>query len=122
MTAVLPPIDPYHRFVTARQLTIVVAPDSFGGALGSAAVAEAIAVGWLRVRSGDTLVRAPMADGGEGTLDAVALALGPRAEWRTAATVDALGRPIEAGWLLIEGGETFVEMAAASGLARLAPS
>jgi len=103
-------------------LRLVVAPDSFGGALGSAAVADAIATGWLRVRSGDTVLRAPMADGGEGTLDAVALALGPRAERRTTATVDALGRPIEADWLLIEGGEAFVEMAAASGLARLAPS
>ena len=60
-----------------------------------------------------------MADGGEGTLDAVAVALGERAVRRTVATVDALGRPIEADWLLLEDGEAFVEMAAASGLARL---
>jgi glycerate kinase len=103
-------------------LHLVIAPDSFGGALGSAAVADAIATGWLRVRSGDTVTRAPMADGGEGTLDAVALTLGPRAERRTTSTVDALGRPIEAEWLLIDDGEAFIEMAAASGLARLAAS
>jgi glycerate kinase len=62
-----------------------------------------------------------MADGGEGTLGAVAAALGPRAEPRTVATVDALGRPVEAEWLLIDGRDAFVEMAAASGLSRLTP-
>lgn len=106
--------------MTARQTTIVIAPDSFGGALGSAGVADAIAAGWLRARPGDTILRAPMADGGEGTLDALALALGEQAKRRNVATVDALGRPIEADWLLLEDGEAFVEMAAASGLARLA--
>ena len=63
-----------------------------------------------------------MADGGEGTLAAVADALGDAAERRTVATTDALGRPIEADWLLLdEGRGAFVEMAAASGLARLTP-
>jgi glycerate kinase len=63
-----------------------------------------------------------MADGGEGTLAAVAEALGEAAERRAIETVDALGRPIEAEWLLLdEGRGAFVEMAAASGLARLAP-
>jgi glycerate kinase len=62
-----------------------------------------------------------MADGGEGTLDALSIALGDRAERRTLATVDALGRPVEADWLLLENGDAFIEMAAASGLARLAP-
>ena len=102
-----------------RSLRVVVAPDSFGGALGSAAVADAIASGWLRVRPDDTIRRAPMADGGEGTLAALAVALGDRVERRTAATVDALGRPIEAEWLLLDDGDAFIEMAAASGLARL---
>ncbi len=62
-----------------------------------------------------------MADGGEGTLEALSVALGDRAERRSVATVDALGRPVSADWLLIDGGEAaFVEMATASGLARLA--
>ncbi len=44
-----------------------------------------------------------------------------RAERRSTPTVDALGRPVDADWLLIDGGEAaFVEMATASGLARLA--
>lgn len=106
-----------------RTLRVVVAPDSFGGALDSVGVANAIATGWLRVRPSDTVLRRPMADGGEGTLAALAAALDDRAERRTLVTVDALGGPIEAEWLLVDGGRgAFIEMAAASGLARLAPS
>ena len=105
-----------------RQLTILVAPDSFGGALDSVAVAAAIATGWSGVRDGDTVVRKPMADGGEGTLAAIADALGDEAEVRELETTDPLGRPITAEWLLLDSGRgAFVEMAAASGLARLAP-
>ena len=107
---------------TRRPLTVVIAPDSFGGALDSVGVAAAIAAGWARVRPDDELLRRPMADGGEGTLAAVADALGAAAERRSVATTDALGRPITADWLLLdEGRGAFVEMASASGLARLAP-
>ena len=103
-----------------RSLRVLVAPDSFGGALDSVAVAAAIGRGWSSVRGGDEVDRRPMADGGEGTLAAVADALGDTAERRTVATTDALGRPIEAEWLLLDDGHgAFVEMAAASGLARL---
>ena len=63
-----------------------------------------------------------MADGGEGTLAAVTAALRDAAELRAVETTDALGRPITAGWLLLDGGRgAFIEMAAASGLARLSP-
>jgi glycerate kinase len=105
-----------------RPLTVVIAPDSFGGALDSVGVAAAIAAGWAQVRPDDEILRRPMADGGEGTLAAVADALEDAAQRRTVATTDALGRPISADWLLLdEGRGAFVEMAAASGLARLAP-
>jgi glycerate kinase len=104
-----------------RTLRLVVAPDSFGGALDSVAVAAAIAAGWSAVRPDDEIQRRPMADGGEGTLAAVADALGDAAERRTTTTTDALGREVEADWLLLdEGRGAFVEIAAASGLARLA--
>ena len=106
-----------------RPLTIVIAPDSFGGALDSVGVAAAIGAGWSDVRPADTIVRRPMADGGEGTLAAVADALGDGAERRQIETTDALGRPVTAAWLLLdEGRSAFVEMAAASGLARLDPA
>ena len=105
-----------------RPLSVVVAPDSFGGALDSVGVAAAIASGWSGVRGGDTVVRKPMADGGEGTLAAIADALGDEAELHEVETTDPLGRPVTAAWLLLdEGRGAFVEMAAASGLARLAP-
>lgn len=101
-------------------ITVLIAPDSYGGALDSVEVARAIAAGWSRIRPTDTIDMRPMADGGEGTLAAVAAALGDAAERRTVETTDALGRPVEADWLLIdEGRGAFVEMAAASGLARL---
>ena len=103
-------------------LTVVVAPDSFGGALDSVGVATAIADGWAKVRPDDEILRRPMADGGEGTLAAVADALADTAERRSVETTDPLGRPIAADWLLLdEGRGAFVEMAAASGLAHLAP-
>jgi glycerate kinase len=106
-----------------RSLTVLVAPDSFGGALDSVGVAAAIGAGWSDARPTDTVVRKPMADGGEGTLAAVADALGDEAEVREVETTDALGRPVTATWLLLdEGRSAFVEMAAASGLARLDPS
>jgi glycerate kinase len=104
------------------QFRVVVAPDSFGGALDSVAVAGAIAAGWSSARPADTVVSIPMADGGEGTLAAVKAAIGDAAVPRTVQTTDPLGRPIEADWLLLEDGpHAFVELAAASGLARLAP-
>lgn len=103
-------------------LTVLIAPDSFGGALDSVAVTAAIADGWSRARPGDEILRRPMADGGEGTMAAIAEALGDAAERRAVETTDALGRPITAEWLLLDDGRgAFVEMAAASGLARLTP-
>jgi glycerate kinase len=103
-------------------MKVLVAPDSFGGALDSLGVASAIARGWSSVRAGDEVTLRPMADGGEGTLAALLAALGDRVERRHAIVSDPLGRPVEADWLLFEGGAAaFIEMAAASGLARLAP-
>jgi glycerate kinase len=103
-----------------RSLRVLVAPDSYGGALDSVGVTDAIADGWLAARPADEILRRPMADGGEGTLAAIAIALGDDAERRTVETTDPLGRPIAADWLLLEDGRgAFIEMAAASGLARL---
>ena len=104
-----------------RSLDVVIAPDSFGGALDSVGVTDAIVAGWSRVRTHDSVTGIPMADGGEGTLAALAAALGERCERRTLQTVDPLGRQVDADWLLLEDGRgAFVEMAAASGLAHLA--
>lgn len=101
-------------------MRLLVAPDSFGGALDSVQAAGAIARGWTQVRAGDEISLRPMADGGEGTLAALVAALGSNMKRRTASVVDPLGRQIDADWLLLDGGKSaFVELAAASGLARL---
>jgi len=104
-------------------LRVVVAPDSFGGALDSVAVAAAVARGWASTRPDDEVIQIPMADGGEGTLAAIAAALGDAVERRSVSTLDPLGRDINAEWLVLDGGPTaFVEMAAASGLSHLTPA
>ncbi len=100
-------------------LRVLVAPDSFKGTLTSIEVAEAMAQGWRRARPWDVLEPAPMADGGEGTLDAVEAAGGG---WQSlpAAARDPLMRPIDARFLRA-GERAVVELAAASGLSRVAP-
>jgi glycerate 2-kinase len=60
----------------------------------------------------------PVADGGEGTAEVFAAALG--GEWRSAAASDPLGRPLEARYLVLEDGSGVVEAAAAIGLRLLA--
>jgi len=105
--------------VADRRLTVLVAPDSFKGSLTSVEVTRALADGWLRARPGDEMRLAPLADGGEGTLVAIEAAGGW--EWRSAAAHDPLGREIEARWLVSAAGDrAVVELAAASGLSRLA--
>jgi glycerate kinase len=107
--------------LAGRPLTVLVAPDSFKGSLTSVEVARALAAGWARARPGDMLVLAPLADGGEGTLVAIEAAGGWT--WQEAAAHDPLGRPLTARWLRnADGTRAVVELAAASGLSRLAPS
>lgn len=101
------------------RLRVLVAPDSFKGSVTSVEVARALAAGWQRARPDDVLHLAPLADGGEGTLVAIEAAGGW--EWREAAAHDPLGREITARWLAAsDGSRAVVELAAASGLSRLA--
>jgi glycerate kinase len=91
--------------------TVLVAPDSFKGTFTATEVAAAIGRG-LKA-SGRPADLCPVADGGEGTLEALAAGLG--AERRKAAVTDPLGRPIEAEFGLA-GDVALVDTAAASGL------
>jgi glycerate kinase len=101
-------------------MKILICPDSFKEALPAAAAARAIACGIARVRGDITTVECPMADGGEGSLDALIAAT--RAERRTADVQDALGRPANADWgWLPESRTAYVELAEASGLQQLTP-
>ena len=100
-------------------MKIVIAPDSFKESLSAPEVAEAIARGWLRVFADAEVVRKPMADGGEGTVDAVLAACG--GERRELRVSGPLGEPVTAHWGWLEGATAVLEMAAASGLHWVAP-
>jgi len=103
-----------------RTLTVLIAPDSFKGSLSAVEVASALAAGWLRARPNDPLLLAPLADGGEGTLDAIAAGGGWL--WQSTEVADPLGRPVHARWLRsVDGRTAALEMAEASGLWRVAP-
>jgi glycerate kinase len=106
--------------VAARaRTTVLFATDSFKGSLSSVQVGRALAVGWTRVRARDRLLHAPLADGGEGTLEAIAFAGGW--SWQETHATDPLGRPLAARWLRSDDGRrAFVELAEASGLSRVA--
>jgi len=87
-------------------------PASLKGVLSATEAAAALVEGL-----GRDAVALPVADGGEGTAEVLALALG--GEWKTAAAADALGRPATARWLLLPDGTAVVESAEAIGLGLL---
>jgi glycerate 2-kinase len=84
-------------------------PASLKGVLSAAEAATALADG-LRSAGADA-IELPVADGGEGTAEAVWLARG--GEWREADVHDAFGAPRRARWLLLPDGTAVVEAAAA---------
>ncbi|SDQ25119.1 glycerate kinase [Curtobacterium sp. UNCCL20] len=96
-------------------MRIVVAPDSFKGTATAAAVAGAIRDGWLTERPTDDVVLVPMADGGEGTLDAFETAV-PGAVRVPVMVTGPAGTPVQASWLRLPDGRAVVELAATSGL------
>ncbi|MGV8908277.1 MAG: glycerate kinase [Propionicimonas sp.] len=99
-------------------MRIVVAPDSFKESMTAAAAAAAMARGVLRVVPDAECTLVPMADGGEGTTDALIAALG--ATRRSATVRDALGRTIAAGYGLSRDGLAVLEVAAAVGIGLIA--
>src|SRR5215216_4182800 len=97
---------------------VLVAPDSFKGTLRAAEVAGAIGRGLERAGLMPPDL-CPLAGGGEGTMEALLLALG--GETVAAAVHDPLGRPLRAPFGLVEdGGTAVLEMASASGLGLVA--
>jgi glycerate kinase len=86
-------IDAMPPFSMQRPLRVLVAPDSFKGSLPSHEVARRIAAGIERALPGSVVTQAPIADGGEGTGQTVALKLG--GEWHATPVTDANGRPVD---------------------------
>jgi glycerate 2-kinase len=96
-------------------MKVVIAPDKFKGSLSAGQAVEAMARGVLRAFPGAELDRVPMADGGEGTVEALVTATGGR--FLEAQVSGPMDEPVRARYgLLGDGGTAVIEMAAASGL------
>jgi len=96
---------------------VLVCPDAFKGTLRAPEVAAAIGRGIERAGLVPPDL-CPVADGGEGTLEVLLTRLG--GDTAAATVTDPLGRPITAGFALVEdGGTAIVEVAEASGLTRV---
>ncbi|MFH8692683.1 glycerate kinase [Streptomyces anulatus] len=99
---------------------VVIAPDSFKGSLPAAAVCAAIEKGVRRALPDAEVMRVPMADGGEGTLDCVLEATGGREV--SLSVTGPLGRTVPARYVRsADGRSAVVELAAASGLPLVEP-
>lgn len=96
-------------------MKIVIAPDSYKDSLCASDVADAIELGLRDVFPEAELIKCPMADGGEGTVDAVLAAVA--GERRINHVTGPLGNRVEARWgWLPASGTAIIEMAEASGL------
>ncbi|MDQ0127235.1 glycerate kinase [Pseudomonas lini] len=96
-------------------MKIVIAPDSFKDSLSAQGVADAIALGLADVWPDAQLLKCPMADGGEGTIESVLAACD--GELRRIEVRGPLGAPVNAAWGWLPHSHTaIIEMAEASGL------
>ncbi|TMG65827.1 MAG: glycerate kinase [Chloroflexi bacterium] len=96
-------------------MKIVVAPNAFKGTLTAPQAAAAIARGVREVFPQAEVIEVPVADGGDGTMEAIVTA--KHGEYRTAVVEGPLGDPVQAHFGLIDSGRSaVVELATASGL------
>ncbi|HZD59541.1 MAG TPA: glycerate kinase [Anaerolineae bacterium] len=98
---------------------VVVAPDKFKGTLGAEFVARAIGEGVKKALPGAEVVLVPVADGGEGTVDALIAATG--GERQAVVVTDPLGKPVKAEIGVLPNRTAIIEMAKASGLVLVPP-
>jgi glycerate kinase len=106
-----------------ERMRILIAPDKFKGSLTAAEAAAAIAEGALRVYPDAVATQFPIADGGEGTLEA---AVSAGYEERLNAVVGPILAPIGAAWAISKADDgrvtAVIETAQASGLAEMDPT
>lgn len=96
-------------------MRVVVAPDSYKGSVSAVKVAEAMARGVLKIFPAADVCKIPIADGGEGTVEALVAATGGKTQY--VRVQGPLGESLSAHWGILGDGKTAViEMAAASGL------
>ena len=96
-------------------MKIVAALDSFKGSLSSLELADAVEKGVRKVFPDAEILKVPVADGGEGTTEALCR------ELRTVSVHDPLGNPIQAVYGVLPDGTAVIETAAASGLPLIPP-
>lgn len=102
-------------------MKIVIAPQSFKGSVAALAAAQAIERGVRRAEPAAETALVPVADGGDGTLEALAGSSG--GQIFRSIVAGPLGQAVEAAWGVMGDGQTaVVEMAQASGLALLPPA
>ncbi|WP_298040453.1 glycerate kinase [uncultured Microbacterium sp.] len=101
--------------------TVVFAPDSFKGSISAADAAEALAAGWIEADPSAEFVLRPMADGGEGTVEAFAAAVAG-SEWMPVTVDGPAGVPVRTAWLLLPPtpdaphGTGVIDLASTSGI------
>jgi glycerate kinase len=101
-------------------MKIVIAPDSFKDSLSAQGVADAIALGLAQVWPDAQLVKCPMADGGEGTVESILAAC--EGQLRRTQVRGPLGVTVDAAWGWLPQSHTaIIEMAEASGLQLVPP-
>lgn len=102
-------------------MRIIIAPDSYKGSQSAIDVANAMEKGVKQVFPEAQVYKVPIADGGEGTVEALVMATNGAMIHET--VTGPLGHPIKSYWGILGDGETAViEMAAASGLPLVPPS
>ncbi len=102
-------------------MKIVIAPDSYKESLSALEVATQIELGFKEIFPHAQYLKVPMADGGEGTVQAMAEATQGRIVPVT--VTGPLGQPVEGFYALTgDGRMAMIEMAAASGLALVPPA
>ncbi|HHV79353.1 MAG TPA: glycerate kinase [Firmicutes bacterium] len=100
-------------------MRIVVAPDSFKGSASAVQVGEAMTAGLRKVWPQAEVDMIPLADGGQGTVEAMVRATGGKT--RTVRVTGPLGEPADAMYGILPDGTVVIEMAQASGLTLVEP-
>jgi glycerate kinase len=113
----------YNVFSTTRGwigMRIVIVPDSYKGSLNSKQVADCMEEGILDVLPEAEVVKIPIADGGEGTVEAIISAVG--VQYREQQVTGPLGKPVIAVYGVLDDCNTaIIEIASASGLPLMTP-
>lgn len=99
-------------------MTFLLAPDSLKGSLTAVQACQSLARGIRAALPSAEILMVPLADGGEGTVEAIALATG--AAMQDALVHGPLGAPASASWARTADGRAILELASASGITLVA--